>query len=300
MTRFLSWCCCVLLLAVGWTESVARLARVAVVLSVSGRAHLGKKDDLPSRQRELKILDGLSMGDVLVLESDAKVTVSVLKTGVRYQLTGPMHVDVNSPDPIAPGPRVVELPRQTARESIVTSQALDLTKFGGTSGRPATEPKVYVDEAGDPLLNLDMLQGTSLETKSLSVYFRQHPAKDWVKGTPTLIHNAANDDLIQVGGLSPEPDVTYEVRIGEPGPKEFHFLVVRIPESDLEALREVEAAAVDLPSNIELFSCYTKLHLYVKANRLVEKLRKTYPKAADWSELEAQLRSMRGGDQKRV
>lgn len=285
------WFASIILVLLGLAAfaSSGRWGRVAVVLAVEGKAQLGKKGDRPTRFRDVRVLDGISIGEVLLMESGCKLKLSVLKTGQRFELTGPLQVDVDSPEPIKAGPRVVELPSHSARDAIVASQQLDMSKFGGGSSRGVT--KVFVDSDDPPLLNLDMLKTTKLETPSLAVYFKQSGG-DWIKSNASLIHNELNnDDLIQVGGLRPQPNQAYDVRIGDEG--EGQFSVVRFPEEDLEGLRELEEEANDAASSIELYNCYLHLQLYVKGNRLVESLKVRYPDEADWGWLNAEIKAAR-------
>lgn len=281
-----------LLLATAWAQT-GRFERVAVILSVQGPASFRRANDLGSRMYELHTLDTLEVGQSIKLGPKAVVTLSVLSSGRRYRLTGPLNVTLESKTPFQPGKGITELAHQAGREGLVASQQIELSKFGGVSSRRSAFPVYTLGK--EVLLDLDLAKGP-FEASSLKVVYRLEGTQgDWTPAQSSLVHHSQNRDQLKLSAPLVE-DRYYLVYIGDnpnPTDQDAQFQVLRLPSEAMQPVRALEKSATDLPSQLELFQTYRRLRLFDQAEDCLAKMRKQNPQGADWKKVEAQLEEER-------
>jgi len=277
-----------LLVAAAWAET-GRFGRVAVVLSVQGPAGFHRPGEPASRFYDLHTLDTLEVGQGLKLGPKAVVTLSVLSSGIRYRLTGPLLVTLDSKTPFQPGKGISELSRQAGREGLVASQQIELSKFGGVSSRRQDRPIVTQDEA--VVLDLDLLP-QPFEASSLKVFYHLEGSQDaWTPAQSSLVHHSGNRDQLKFKAPLLE-DKVYLVYIGDkskPDESDAQFPVLRLPAESLKPVRDLEKSATDFAGQAELFEMYRGLRLFDQAEACLAKMRKLNPKGADWKRVQTAL-----------
>ncbi len=274
-----------ILLGTAWPEEARLLPVVVVVLSADGPARCYKKGDIASRATPLQPLTSLKVGQTIELDPKAAVTVSVLASGMRYRLTGPLTVPITTTTPFQAGKGVVEVNNHPGRAGLAASQQVDMSKIGGSSGRKLGFP-VYTDGPG-LVLDLDVLP-KSFESSSLKVFYRLDQSNGpWTPVESSLYHHSKSRDQLRLSApLEAEKD--YRVYIGDqtsPSDDDAQFLVRRLPKKDVEPVLELEKSATDWPAQIELFYAYWHLRLFAKAEGLLQKMRQQHPTNVDWTNL---------------
>ena len=276
-----------LLVWAGASADSARFGKVAVVLSAQGTVGLQKPGEPASRLYPLQTLDSLEIGQTLKLEPKAVVTLSVLSSGVRYRLTGPLSLPITAS--LKAGQ---ELPRQAGREGLAASQQVDLSKFGGGSSRDAFP--VYTDGPG-LVLDLDVLP-RSFEASSLKVFYRPEDGQGaWTPVESSLYHHSNNRDQLRLSA-NLEANQRYLVYIGDktnPDAGDAQFRVLRLPEPVLAPVHQLEKSANDWPGQIELYESYNHLRLFAKAEPLLEQMRKEHPQGVNWDQVSARFNDNR-------
>lgn len=276
-----------LLVLAGASADSARFGRVAVVLSAQGTAGLHKPGEPASRLYPLQTLDSLDIGQTLKLEPKAVVTLSVLSSGIRYRLTGPLSLPIT--ETLKTGQ---ELPKQAGRAGLAASQQVDLSKFGGGSSRDAFP--IYTDGPG-LVLDLDVLP-RAFEASSLKVFYRPEDGPGtWTPVESSLFHHSNNRDQLRLSANF-EANQRYLVYIGDktsPDTGDAQFRVLRLPEAVLAPVHQLEKSASDWPGQIELYESYNHLRLFAKAEPLLEQMRKEHPQGVNWPQVTARFNENR-------
>ncbi|MBT9585955.1 hypothetical protein IV102_21610 [bacterium] len=258
----------------GW--AAGRFSTIAVVLSVTGKTavqHSGATSRLP-----LQMLTSLKVGDRVSLYPESSVTVSVLATGVRYRLIGPLSWEVRLDRPLKAGKGVQELPKQPGRAalSLVHRQQIDLSKFGGASSR-SLAGQFCVDDESPPLVDLDMID-KQFENSNLRVLIRPLGQEVWTQTQASLIHPSVGLNQLRLTNLHLEEGQGYEVSLGDGPPNADHGVTVyRLTAQELIGIRALQKAAVDLPGRIELLQGYLHLKLHTRARQLQAELTRGQP-----------------------
>jgi len=274
-----------LLTAIAWADS-ERFGRVAVVLSTQGPAKWHGPNQPPSRFSPVQVLDSLEFGQTLKLEPNASVTLSVLSTGTRYRLTGPLIIEINSKTPFKSGQGVVEESKQPGRSGLAASQQVDLTKFGGASSRKLGYP-VYTDSSS-LVLDLDVLP-KSFQVSSLKVFYRLADNRgEWTPVESSLYHYSNQRDQLHLSAAL-EAGKDYLVYIGDklnPDDSDAQYRALRLPAEVTRPLNQLEENATDWPGQIELFHAYWRLRLFAKAESLLGQMQKQHPDHVNWGLLQ--------------
>jgi hypothetical protein len=240
------------------------------------------------------MLENIREGDTLFVPAQEKVTISLLASGARYDLTGPIQLQINTTKPLQPGPGLTQQAKPLEREGISATQNVDLSKFGGASSRDDAFP-IYVDEATSTL-DLDLLD-RQFESSKLQVLYRiKDSQKSWVKADVSLIHAAKGRDQLRLASVEVPEDQYVMIYWGDktsPDDNDAQFKVLRIPESRLKPLRALEAAPRDWPTEVGLFESYLHLRLFPKAEKLLDSWEKKSPTQADWAALRLRLNELR-------
>lgn len=265
---------CLAWVLAGW--AVSRFGTIAVVLSVAGKTavqHSGAASKLP-----LRMLTSLKVGDQVRLYPQSSVTVSVLATGVRYRLSGPLSWEVRLDRPLKAGKGVQELPKQPGRAalSLVHQQQIDLSKFGGASSR-SLAGQFCVDDESPPLVDLDMID-KQFENSNLLVSIRPLGQAVWTQTQASLIHPAEGPNQLRLSNLHLEEGQGYEISLGDGPPKAENVVAVyRLTAQELSGIRALQKAAVDVPGRIELLQAYLHLKLHARARQLQAELTRGQP-----------------------
>lgn len=290
----MGWIACWLVLLLGlWGWAAGRFQSVGVVLAVHGRAVLKQPNQLESRAPLLKTLSLLHHGDTVSLEEGATMTASIVATGQRYKLTGPVTWEVRSDQAIKPGSGVEELPRQSNREALVASQKVDLSKFGGVSNRGLGV--FFVDSDQPAILDLRLVD-VAFEANTLNkVRVQEDGTSNWTTAKATLIHHSDHHSDLRVDSLRPAQGKAYWVSFREGNPDiQNSFKVVHFDADTKAKIAALEEAAVDLPGQIELYEGYLHYRLYGRADALLAKMARQHPEATDdWPALLERLTESR-------
>lgn len=252
--------------------------RVAVVIGQHGSVQLERA----GRRSPAGLLAAINAGDVLSVKAGADVVVTRTADGTRYQLKGPCHVRFSGSGEPEKGPQVVSLPEAPAREAARVGENLDLKGFGGSSSRSLANTSCYDRDQFDfdeyrvksstPFVVTD--DGTGQKVGATLEAVDGWDRKRW--------------RLVVSGGA--KPGRVYVLRFPSPGASSEReddlrpVIFTLLTAEELSGVRALEASARSEPADqLELYSVFRTLHLYERAEALLDSWQRTgrAPLAAD-------------------
>lgn len=266
----------------------ARLESVAVVLDIQGKAAVHKPDQIPSRSTSLKILSVLKHRDKVRMEPGALMTLSELRTGKRYRLSGPLALEVRSDRPLKPGPGVMLLANKPGREALMASRQVNVSQLGG----PATRALAvfYVENEAPPVLDLSLAE-RKFEARTLQLRVHKQGSQTLDPVQASLVQQPGGSSLMTLDGLHPTEGSVYWVYLNEGEPDQNQaFKIIHLGVEEKALLKKLESELDDLPGKIELYETYLHFRLFTKADELLARMAKEHPKALDdWDEVVKKL-----------
>ena len=296
-----------LIICTGLSTVHAKETKVGVVVTVQGPVKVKRrKEDTAKARTALRILMTLNEGDKIVIPDKSEVTITVLSSGIRYTLLGPLdEVTVPADGVFQVDKSKIKENKQAGREGIVATNNVDFKKMGGGSGR-SLGSQIY-SHTGSPRLPLDVVSRTfEFNTPAdLNINYRPIDAEGkssskWLKGAAIVSHRDDGKTVVIPKTNLFSAGQFYGVRLTDvKGDDEsYDFRVYCLSADELKSLKKVESAATgDLSSQVELYNNYLTLKLYEKAEDKLREIQKTAPTAQNWPEFWREFEETRRASQ---
>lgn len=269
-------------LCLAWADG----SPIGIVVAVSGEV-VRAQDPGQKPKYPVKLLTSVKVDNEFSVPAGASLTISVVRTGSRYRITGPASFKINRQGEFDPPNVAIEEPKHSSRAAIIASDKPDLSKYGGGSGRflggqiYISRPHVQVNSALFPELDSAF---SSRPTHEIPCCYYDDPKPITIKTDQVkhckarTIHHGDHDDLELVG---PELQAGHSYLVWlnresieevDPAKSKVDFRVNYLGEDVLAEIHDFEEDARTVEDQMELTMLYANYYLFEDALRVLDSI----------------------------